>query len=239
MSTKYIQEEAEAARKALGEVASAARKRRKEVRDLRRSMQTERDNVIIGARAAMRDVDDEDAVYEEEEQQLLEILEGPTEDDEPVDEESAHQSPPANPPTSDEPPAPPTGTNQRRYSYRELRVMDNQQLQQLLASRLGITRTVTDGNRADVILVLMDGIGRPSSRTTTVVERIQPSSWGTWSWILAFGLGAIGLIVSALTAGFDDFSGIGHGVFTALWVVFVTMTGFFLGGFLGSNWDEE
>lgn len=76
MSTENIAEEAEEARRALGQAAAATRRRAQEVRDAMRGLDVERNNVVIGARAAMRSIDDENEELEEEVEQLRSILEG-------------------------------------------------------------------------------------------------------------------------------------------------------------------
>ncbi len=76
MSTNRIEEAAEEARKALGELAAAARKRDHEIKHAREALNRERNNVVIGARAAMRDIDDHDEVLEEEAEQFEHIVRG-------------------------------------------------------------------------------------------------------------------------------------------------------------------
>lgn len=61
----------------------------------------------------------------------------------------------------------------------------------------------------------------------------DPRCWSPLQFVLAFVLALVGLYVGAVTAGFDNFHGNGHGWFTFGWVVACVGAGFSLGGLIG------
>lgn len=101
MSTENIREEAEVAIEALDRLAEAARKRDADIAHEREALRQKRANVVVGARAAMRHVDDKDNALVEEQGQYCEMVEGET-----VEEEQP--APPPPPPPAEPAPAPAT-----------------------------------------------------------------------------------------------------------------------------------
>lgn len=87
MSTEHIREEAEAARKTLGQLARRAAARHREVQRELEGLATEEDNVLVGARGALRAIEDDRQVVVEELGQLVEILDAPGDADNQVEPE--------------------------------------------------------------------------------------------------------------------------------------------------------
>lgn len=106
MSTEHIREEAEAARRTLGQLARRVGERRRDVRRELQGLETETDHVLIGARGALRAIDDDREVALEELDQLDEIFDGPDEPEVPAPTPPGPLTPPPAPPWV--PPVPPT-----------------------------------------------------------------------------------------------------------------------------------
>lgn len=218
MSTEHIHQEAEAARKALGQVASAARKRSSELANKRRGLQRERDNLAVGVRAAMRDIDNEDNALEEEEQKLSEILEGLPEPIVEVSEPTvASFTPRATPPA-------------------EIVVMEPE------APALRTTLPPPEPEPATAESELPRRVTEQTNNAQQrVVEIIDVRRWTSPQWLVAVLGAIIGLVVANATHGmYDDIEGFGRGLLVFLWFVFMTGFGFFLVGYGGcSFWNHR
>jgi hypothetical protein len=254
MSTEHISEEVEAARRALGQLTSAAQKRLRNIQNTREGLDKERVRVALGARLAMRGIDDIDAEYEEEENQLA----GALNLEAPAPNEPTTVEPPAAPQaTEDTAAATPTTPTQveddeladQLYTEQELEELSDEDLQRLAAS-YDIVVVVTPANRRNVIVMILDAqsiwcaendVEDPNAPARRrIVDYVNVRQWKDAQWVLAI-LGAfVAFVVAYITRGFPDgIHGSNRGLFAFGWVVVLTAFGFFLGGFIGSIIDRD
>jgi len=110
MSTERFKEKSETTRRELGQLAHEVRESAREVRDELRGLERERENVLIGYRATVRDIADEEEALLEEAEQIRSIL-----DDIPLSPRVSRLTPAAADENNDDDiivvqPAPPTPT---------------------------------------------------------------------------------------------------------------------------------
>ncbi len=213
MTMERHRDRAEVARAVLGQLASDVRKQRKDIATELRGLDSETDGVLIGARAALEDIDEERRSLLEELEEHDRVIDPSTAESTPDDSGTDVAPPPPPPPSPKTPPvAPPP--------VAPVQPPPTASATAAAAARATATATAT------------------TTAPPTRFNRADPRNWWILAWLLAvIGL-LIGLYVGTHTSGFDSLHGTVHGWFTFGWVMACAGVGFFLGGTIGDFIDD-
>jgi hypothetical protein len=210
LSTAYIREEAEAALQGLQNLADAADRRVAEIDSRHSELHAQQDHVMKGARLATQFITDERVDLTEERNQLAGTV--PPSSDDRDDEPPA----PAEPPVVERPAAPaPEPTVEREV------VVEEPPAHQPTCAHDTVVR--------EPVVVQQ----RPA-------HVMNVRNWAWLQWLLA-ALGAFGFLMLSVhtTGAFDPVkTDWFRDTLVVLYIVFMTVFGFFLGGLIGSLIDE-
>lgn len=254
MHSDDVLQKAEAARKALGELSAARKKEQTDARKRIEGLEREENNVLHGTKVALNAIS-------KDRQEALDCL-GDDDDDSELEEPAAPAEDPQPEPASENDDEP-NGSNSvfdqgdvntddfvnGLYTRSDLEGMTNERLL-LLANAYGMDMRIGNFNRDEAIdrilraqhrWCLENDVEDPNGYEPTRINRATSvRDWSGVQWLLA-GIGAfIALLIALATRDiFDDIEGFGRGAVVFFWTVFVTMTGFFGGGLIGSFIDLD
>jgi len=219
MSTEHLCEETKAARASLGKLAAASRARAGEVRKELEGLEKETSNVLIGARGAVRAIEDDREVVLEELGQLKEIL-GTAE------------------PVSSTPPTPPVPPVQPP----PVAVVPQPDVHPVPVVPVTPVCHPDPNPTQQQPAVIAPAPANANATAIAVVNQHDPRNWTGVQWLLAL----IGLLVGVMVWSFwPEWPGrnIGNsGVKTFVnfvWFIAHGCVGFFIGGFIGSVIDRR
>jgi len=222
MSTENIREEAEAARAALGKLTTKAKTRRTELNRKRDGLQTERENLVAGARLAFQAIDDEDEHLREEFDQLDGAL-NPREEEEDDDKQSELQAQFREAARLRE-------ENERLEREREEAEREAERLRQEREAAPPTPPPAPEPEeRHD-----------DATQVITTVRQYNGVPQTTLGWVLAL-IGAVVMMVVGLdnrdfVSGLPD---IAEAVIQAVFVTALVAAGFGLGGWIGSHFGTH